>query len=82
MAYGDTVMKCGCTALAEREDKTPACPSCGTIEVDESPPSLAGRTATCRHGCKPQPSSWKLPFFKHSPEFTQDSYYCGCYGWG
>lgn len=85
----DILMKCGHTAQGEMFDNgvsIPVCVICNCKERAVEQPSLAGRTARCSYygsKCHSEvPSSFSLAFFKHQPEKPNDSYYCGCYGWG
>lgn len=76
------MMTCGHAANATTADERPACAICGCTTVDESAPSLEGRTAHCQYGRHAEkPSSPALAFFAHHPEQEHDRYYCGCYGW-
>jgi len=85
------MMKCGHAANATSEGK-PVCAICvgmkpGADEIDQSPPSLAGRKAICAysHGANGDrgetDSRTNLPFFEHRPNEATDRYYCGCLGW-
>lgn len=61
------MMKCGHAANATHNGK-PSCVICAGIHpgaevVDDSPPSLEGRTARCSCG-KERPSDQALPFFE------------------
>lgn len=83
------IMACGHTANAHQGGK-PVCVIClgvkpGADQVAENQPALTGRTAVCS-GCRKStpstaPSSFSLPFFAHRPGQSQDTYYCGCFGW-
>lgn len=89
------MMKCGHTAQGKSAvTNEPVCVICvgihpGAKIVDDSPPDLDGRDATCfyhtRKDGKPcnskQPSSLDLAFFEHRPRQATDLYYCGCWGW-
>lgn len=95
------MMKCGHAANATRKvngEDFPCCVICAGIDpgadiVDDSPPSLEGRTSKCS-SCKgvgkgrytgtvagTAPSSPDLPFFEHLPNSPFDKHYCGCWGW-
>ncbi len=92
------MMKCGHAANAKDSNTgAPVCVIClgimaGARDVDDSPPDLTGRMATCREctggggkykhkgdGC-PQPSSPRLAFFSVHMDKPVDEYYCGCWG--
>lgn len=85
----DPMMKCGHRANAKNmETGLPVCAICigigsGGDVVDDSPPDMTNRMATCSYGCKtpPRPSTDNLAFFEHRPDKDTDVYYCGCYGW-
>lgn len=79
------LMKCGCTAQGTLQMRGKSnlvgCDTHNCVEVIESKPSLAGRTARCMYGDKEVASSHNLVFFQHAPDKTHDEYYCGCFGW-
>ena len=86
------MMKCGHAANASSEGQ-PVCAICWgkpeAKEVDESPPSLEGRTAKCSYSRRrdgspctsEKPSDPSLPFFSHEKDKEHDRFYCGCWGW-
>jgi hypothetical protein len=91
------MMKCGHAATGKDGDGRPSCVSCAGLDpgahvVDESPPSLDGRTARCVYCRHEAPSSTGLAFFEYlgpgsnhyrakgNPK-PNDAYYCGCRGW-
>ena len=79
------MMKCGHSANATDADGKPCCAICIWLDpnaqiVDDAPPDLTGRFATC-YGHSKVPSSSNLAFFKHHPNKVEDEYYCGCMGW-
>lgn len=80
------MMKCGHAANAVDAQNNPVCAICvgitpGASEVDQSPPSLEGRTARCCYCQSTRPSDYSLPFFEHQYRSYGDSFYCGCKGW-
>lgn len=81
------MMKCGHAANSTTAAGDPACVVCvglaeGALDVDDDPPDLSGRKATCfQCGERERPSSPGLAFFEHRPADSQDLYYCGCRGW-
>lgn len=77
------LMQCGCVAYAvDSQTREPVCITHGCREVDPEPPSLAGREATCCYGNHGRvASSYALAFFVRNPERSEDTYYCGCWGW-
>lgn len=83
------LMKCGHVAQGMMKGPDgvahPACVICygitpNAVAVDDDPPSLAGREATCMCGER-KPSSFTLAFFAHHPLMDADAFYCGCAGW-
>lgn len=86
------LMKCGCVALATNKEGKPVCPMhigivAGAEQVQDDPPSLAGRFAFCTYCHSKRPSDYSLPFFevgyyRQGSLFNDaDSFYCGCRGW-
>ena len=80
-------MKCGHAANAvNTETNTPVCVICigltqGADEIDEAPPDLTGRRASCAYCKREAPSSTNLPFFSVKLHAATDDYYDGCFGW-
>ena len=80
------MMRCGCAASGT--NTATGAPVCvvhvGLLAsaeiVDDAPPTLEGRMATCG-GSRPVPSSPSLAFFVSRPNRETDEYYCGCAGW-
>ena len=87
------IMKCGHASVLKwrgGNDLTPYCPICNCTEIDheitDPYEGLEGRMSVCgehkdRFEDSITPSRWDLPFFNYRPEFTRDTYYCGCWGW-
>jgi hypothetical protein len=80
------MMKCGHRAQATDKSGKPICAICFGLTpdaeiVDEAPPDLTGREATCCCCRKATKSSPELPFFTYRENYSTDSYYCGCRGW-
>lgn len=88
----NTLMKCGCVALATNAGGKPVCPiHIGILPsaevVNDTPPSLTGRWAFCSYCNSKRPSDYSLPFFgtgyyiRGTLFKDADSFYCGCRGW-
>lgn len=85
MAYGDTFMACGHTALASDKDGNPVCPMCSGYEavIVLPKPPLEGRLAQCSDCKTTRPSRTSLPFFEYrgvgSKRATDNCKLCGMF---
>ena len=81
------MMKCGHAANAVNGAGKPVCVICigikdGADEIENNPPTFAGRRAHCAYGNHAiVDSSPNLAFFEYKPDREMDEYYCGCHGW-
>lgn len=82
------LMECGHVGSGRTTDCKPVCAICVGDYTPSDPalqvvptPDLTRRLARCISCSDERLSSVALALFKHDPEWTKDSFYCGCRGW-